>query len=463
MIHMMKKSILVIWASILMLLAVDPALADAGKVKGASLVMRQEPNRSAKALYTLEEGALMEILGKDDGWYKVRYGKLTGFVDAKYVTVTDKDDDETLRQGDWGSEVRNLQQRLKELGYFKAEADGDYGAKTAAAVKAFQQKNGLNADGVAGPTTMKKLNDSAAEQDSGSAQKDTHDTLRKGASGADVRKLQQRLKELGYFAAKIDGDYGDKTVNAVKAFQQKNGLTADGVAGPSTQKKLYASSAINAKGASGEIKYDTLRRGDQGSAVEELQQRLAELHYFAAEVDGNYGERTVAAVKAFQEKNDLTADGVAGSATLSRLYSDDAVEAIPTERLDWFNGGQTTFPRRAVIQVKDVRTGLIFSAQVLYGSNHLDAEPLTKEDTAILLKINGGSDFSWRRRPMLVKYKGHVYAASIYSEPHGEQLIFDNDFDGQFCLHFYGSMTHGTDEVKLDHQECIEEAMCAVW
>ena len=64
---------------------------------------------------------------------------------------------------------------------------------------------------------------------------------------------------------------------------------------------------------------------------------------------------------------------------------------------------------------------------------------------------------------MLVLYDGHVYAASIYSEPHGDQSIYDNNFDGQFCLHFTGSMTHGTSVVDPDHQECIRQAMGYTW
>ena len=105
----------------------------------------------------------------------------------------------------------------------------------------------------------------------------------------------------------------------------------------------------------------------------------------------------------------------------------------------------------------------MFKGKVLYGSHHLDVEPLTKADTATLLRINGGVEFKWYRRPMLVKHNGHVYAASIYSVPHGEQTILNNNFEGQFCLHFYGSKTHGTDEVKQDHQDAIAEAMKATW
>ena len=100
---------------------------------------------------------------------------------------------------------------------------------------------------------------------------------------------------------------------------------------------------------------------------------------------------------------------------------------------------------------------------MLYGSNRLDAEPLTAADTDILLDINGGVDFSYRRRAVLVQYNGHVYAASIYCEPHGDQTITNNNFDGQFCLHFYGSKTHGSDRVDEDHKECEALALKYTW
>ena len=134
-----------------------------------------------------------------------------------------------------------------------------------------------------------------------------------------------------------------------------------------------------------------------------------------------------------------------------------------TERLDWFNGGASRIPRGAIFQVKDVKTGYVFTAKRQGGGFHLDAEPLTAADSAILLKINGGVEYSWRRRPMLVLYNGRVYACSIYSEPHGDDTIASNNFEGQFCLHFYGSKTHGTDRVDDDHQRCEAEALQATW
>ena len=404
----------------------------------------------------------------------------------KEETKEEPKDDGTLQQGAKGAEVKKIQQRLKELGYYTYGIDSDYGYRTVAAVKAFQKKNGLTADGVCGESTLKKLNSSSAipaneKTDKEETKEEPKDdgTLKKGSKGTAVKELQKRLKELGYYTYGIDGDYGDRTVTAVKNFQKKNGLTADGVCGDSTLKKLNSDDAITAKGSTTvELNTSqTLQKGDNGAQVKALQNALKKLGYYTNSLDSDYGYRTAEAVSAFQRANGLTVNGVANPATLRKLVSSSAISkaeadkkeeaekepTYKTEKLDWFKNGYKVFPKRAIIEIKDVRTGLVFKAQVLYGTNHLDAEPLTKADTAILLKINGGVDFSWRRRPMLVKYNGHVYASSIYSEPHGDQLITDNNFDGQFCLHFYGSKTHGTGEVKQDHQECIAEAMKATW
>ena len=76
-----------------------------------------------------------------------------------------------------------------------------------------------------------------------------------GAKGEEVTKLQQRLKDLGYLDGKVDGQYGGGTKRAVIAFQRRNGLTTDGVAGQETQSKLYAE---DAKAAPGEEKTDVL-------------------------------------------------------------------------------------------------------------------------------------------------------------------------------------------------------------
>ena len=380
-------------------------------------------------------------------------------LDSAYKNADSDKDDDSLRKGSTGSAVKDLQTKLKKLGFYNAYVDGSYGDTTVAAVKAFQKKYNMTADGVAGSETLKKLNTAYKNADS-----DKDDgSLRKGATGSAVKNLQTKLKKLGFYNASIDGDYGDTTVAAVKAFQKKYNLTADGVAGSETLKKL--DTAYKNADSNTSTDDDSLRKGATGTAVKTLQTNLKKLGFYTAYVDGSFGSTTESAVKAFQKKYGLTADGVAGSATLKKIESAVASASsgkITTERLDWFNGGKYVIPNGAVFQIKDVSTGLIFSARRQSGGNHMDAEPLTAEDTAILKKINGGT-FSWRRRAVLVKYNGHVYAASIYSEPHGTNTILDNNFDGQFCLHFYGSKTHGTDRVDADHQKCVEQAMKATW
>lgn len=63
-------------------------------------------------------------------------------------------------------------------------------------------------------------------------------TSRFGSSGEEVKQIQQKLKSWGYYNGAIDGVYGSKTVEAVKKFQSKNGLTADGIAGQKTLEAL---------------------------------------------------------------------------------------------------------------------------------------------------------------------------------------------------------------------------------
>ena len=79
--------------------------------------------------------------------------------------------------------------------------------------------------------------------------------LKQGASGGEVKELQRRLKNWGYYSGAVDGIYGKGTVEAVKKFQQKNGLKADGVAGIETYKALGMNDSVKAlegnKGSSG--------------------------------------------------------------------------------------------------------------------------------------------------------------------------------------------------------------------
>ena len=75
---------------------------------------------------------------------------------------------------------------------------------------------------------------------------ETARTLKKGSTGADVKKLQQALIDLGYLDDTADGTYGAKTQDAVTLFQAVNGLDADGLAGAKTQALLFSGTALSA-------------------------------------------------------------------------------------------------------------------------------------------------------------------------------------------------------------------------
>lgn len=213
---------------------------------------------------------------------------------------------------------------------------------------------------------------------------------------------------------------------------------------------------------------ETTRPGDKGKDVKKLQQALKLKGYYSGKIDGVYGDGTESAVVSFQKKHGLSKDGIAGKVTIKLLFGEEAAnaeedkESIETEKLDWFNGGDNTIPKNATFTVKDVKTGKTFIVTRWSGSNHIDAEPNSKEDTATLKSIYGGS-WSWRRRAVLIKYNGHVYAGSMNGMPHGTSTISGNGFDGHFCIHFYKSKTHGSKKVDDEHQNMVERAMKATW
>ena len=241
-----------------------------------------------------------------------------------------------LRLGSQGEAVANVQAALKRLGYFEGKTDGDFGEYTENAVKNFQAQNGLTADGIVGPSTLSKLSSSSAKTarpTSTPTPKATNTPkptavpsynntyLENGSKGTKVTQMQSRLISLGYLAGSASGSFCDITEMAVISFQTRSGLDADGVAGPGTLKKLYSTSARKASSAVGVIGV-SLKRGDENSdAVRLLQNKLKSYGFYSGNVDGDYGEGTEAAVKAFQRANGLTADGKAGSSTLNKLFA----------------------------------------------------------------------------------------------------------------------------------------------
>jgi hypothetical protein len=127
-----------------------------------------------------------------------------------------------------------------------------------------------------------------------------------------------------------------------------------------------------------------------------------------------------------------------------------SIDVMPWEQANQF------LPRYTKFTVLDTETGLSFKVQRRAGSNHADVQPLTKADTATMKTIYNGT-WSWKRRSIIVQYKDKWIAASMHGMPHGAGAL-PNNFPGHFCIHFYGSTTHKTNEMDLSHKLMILKA-----
>lgn len=152
--------------------------------------------------------------------------------------------------------------------------------------------------------------------------------LKLGSQGQEVQKLQTQLKVLKFFNEdQATGFFGQKTQEAVMAFQKANNLNPDGVVGATTQAKIAQQiDDLNKKSdqeseQKSENKSSVLKQNSQGDEVKVLQENLKKLNFFKTEITGYFGAVTKEAVIAFQKANNLTPDGVVGKTT------QDAIQA----------------------------------------------------------------------------------------------------------------------------------------
>ena len=143
-----------------------------------------------------------------------------------------------LYRGCTGDAVKTLQDKLNALGYNSGSVDGIFGAKTYAAVTAFQKANSLGVDGIVGKLTWGKLYGVSPAMPVETTTVVGRPMVSYGSRGDAVRKLQELLNALGYDCGSVDGIFGSKTKAAVLAFQKANGLGVDGIVGPLTWAKL---------------------------------------------------------------------------------------------------------------------------------------------------------------------------------------------------------------------------------
>ena len=446
-----------------------------------------------RRLYELTGGSAQPTAAPSSSSSSSSAGTSGGWFSGQYAT---------MQRASTGVRVQLLQAALHRLGYFSGAIDGRYGTATINAVSAFQRAEGLTRDGKAGQRTLQRIEarlgtantaqtaasylgsllSGAAVQPAAtpaptqapaaSANGRPGRTLRQGDSGDDVRVLQNRLIQLGYLAGPADGSFGMTTRGAVVAFQARAGLTADGVAGSRTYDRLYASNAPAAlyipAGAETPATpaptpaptatpapqtNTTLRSGMSGAAVTQLQTALVNLGY-SLSVTGTYDAATVSAVRLFQTRNSLSVDGVAGPRTLGKLYGGGALgpsTAASTTSftapsvgqvrlLHWFNDVKPILSNGQILLIYDPATGLSWQLKILSRGRHCDAEPLTAEDTAIMVRAFGNRN-TWDQKAVYVRLPNGVWTVgSTHDMPHLSGNISNNNFNGHLCVHFLRDM-----------------------
>ena len=147
------------------------------------------------------------------------------------------------------SQVKLVQEALTDLGFNTHGADGKFGDNTEEAVRDFQSDRGLTSDGYFGRRSLEALEALIGghldpDNCGGGSSSGGSSALRKGDSGAEVTTLQNRLTSLLYYCGTPDGEFGENTYLAVKYFQERNGLSVDGIVGTNTWNVLNSSSAV---------------------------------------------------------------------------------------------------------------------------------------------------------------------------------------------------------------------------
>jgi peptidoglycan hydrolase-like protein with peptidoglycan-binding domain len=183
-------------------------------------------------------------------------------------------------------------------------------------------------------------------------------------TNAQIPGLQVALRAHGLYHGRIDGVAGPKTRAAVRTFQRRRGLAVDGIAGPQTRRAL---------GRLGRPLFGSrvLRRGHVGWDVSVLQFLLDRRGLLNCEVDGRFGAETEAAVRRFQRRRRLAADGIVGPAT-TRAFG---VEAVPRRSSPRSSpSGQSTYHVvRAGENLSSIAERYGTSVSVLARENRLDS------------------------------------------------------------------------------------------
>jgi len=189
----------------------------------------------------------------------------------------------TLKYGDRGDQVKEIQSYLIAQNLLHVAADGVYGSATVNAIKDFQSALGLEVDGVCGEETYKILRAAAYDE-------------------IDVTTWRV-------------GDYVPEPPKSASEVVNSVGEVSTVLSAVNTVKEVIQYAGIG----------DTIKLGMEGDGVVHLQNKLAEQGFFDGEVDGVADEETIDALKNFQSSRGMKADGICGRRTYSALDGEEPV------------------------------------------------------------------------------------------------------------------------------------------
>lgn len=399
----MKKSIAVILClAMLACFGVSASAANRDEIiSGISQEYFQGDVPSIDKIATLINSSLSELCGSSETIDQL-LDSLIPYVASSilYLDALTKDEPISLGtreliQGNRGTDVVELQERLHLLGFYSDFIDGDFGKVTKDAVLDFQSVMGLDVTGFVDSSTSELIIyfSNAAPHDSNSTinytdaktmlesriddycslyetlidlkKNDTHEfgsrELKIGDHGRDVLMLQAFLMRYGYYCYNLDGQFGDKTETALKVFQSVAGLECSGKADKDLiakipqilsedrngkddaekatiyfllRENLEATLSLLAIADRDEHKFGDrqLSLGTVGTDVFSLQHILKTLGYYSGNMDGYFGPKTEAALKALQAYNKLEQTGILDTdtvKTIERLNSQVDLDETP--------------------------------------------------------------------------------------------------------------------------------------
>ena len=382
-------------------LAVDE-LADSPAVDAPATAAADNLDADHEALLQAQKRliTLGYLKGVADGIYgPMTEAAIRSFQESNKLSATGHLDQETLSLLNQlvadTSSTAEIQQRLIELGYLQGTADGKWGPRSTAAMKAFQELNNLSVTGTVDDGSRNVLfSDDVIALPAG---------LAVGSKGDEVVALQQKLIQFGFLNGKADGAYGNQTSKAVKAFQehlvnQGYNLSTDGTASPVT---IYY---LNQPDLTTYISDVSL--GSTGSEAKRVENRLASLGYLDATPDEEFDEYAVEALELFQELFSSTAPA-ADRCVLHEIAKGDKGMVVSYVQQALFTGGMAAImpngkygsdEQTAIERLYEYAQEAEPSAASLFAdSSHLSKEAVTVLLDGIL-KANGAGTAAEKTR-----------------------------------------------------------------